>query len=113
MKILQISKSAIDLFRTKFCPSGCTIPDEVNGITVCVDNNNKVVDFEMYDSEDTPLHSSTMCHAFDTEISKKYYRAYDDTHRLFHYCSWEVYYKRVTPHFKLPAEVYCINHFEG
>jgi len=113
MKILQIGKSAIDLFRTKFCPNGCTIPDEVDGITVCYDSNNRVVEYEMYDSENTPLHSSKMCHVWGHEASMKYYGANDDTHRLFNYCSWEVYYKRVTPHFKLPAEVYCINHFEG
>jgi len=111
MKILQISKSAIDLFRTKFCPSGCTIPDEVDGITVCYNNNNKVVDFEMYDIEDKPLHSSTGCEVFGE--SDKYYSANDDTHRLFHYCSWGVYYKRVEPHIEVPSKVYVINHFEG
>ena len=111
MKILQINKPAINLFRAKFCPDGCTIPDEVYGITVCYDNNNKVVDFEMYDSEDTPLHSSTGCRVLGE--SDKYYGSNDDMHRLFNYCSWEVYYKRVTERSRLPAKVYVINHFEG
>ena len=111
MKILQINKMAIDLFRTKFCPDGCTIPDEVDGITVCYDNNNKVVDFEMYDIEDKPLHSSTGCSVLGE--SDKYYGSNDDMHRLFNYCSWEVYYKRVNERSRLPAKVYVINHFEG
>lgn len=113
MKILQISKSAIDLFRTKFCPNGCSIPNEVNGITVIYDCNNSVSEYEMYDSEDKPLHSSKMCHVWGHEASMKYYGANDDTHRLFHYCSWEVDYNRVTHCILLPAKVYCINHFEG
>ena len=111
MKILQINKSAIDLFRTKFCPDGCTIPDEVDGISVCYDNNNKVVDFEMYDIEDKPLHSSTGCWVLGE--SDKYYGSNDDMHRLFNYCSWEVYYKRVEPHYGFSTKVYTINHFEG
>ena len=109
MKILQINKSAIDDFAEKYCPNGCTIPDEVDGITVCYDNNNKVVDFEMYDSEDKHLYDPK----FGYDPDRRYDKAYDDIHRLFNYAFYEVSDKRAKPHLGFSAKVYSINHLEG
>ena len=108
MKILQINKSAIDDFAEKYCPNGCTIPSEVDGITVCYNNLNKVVDYEMYDSEDNHLYDPKL--SFD--LDRRYDKAYDDIHRLFNYAFYEVSDKRAKPHLGFSAKVYSINHLE-
>lgn len=110
MKILQINKSAIDDFARKYCPMGCTIPSEVDVITVCYDNCNKVVDYEMCDSEDKLLCDPKFSYIF---ADRKYDKAYDDLHRLFNYAFYEVSDKRAKPHLGFSAKVYSINHLEG
>jgi len=55
MKIVQINKSAVDDFRTVFCGNDCAIPEEVDGITFAVDRHNTMIDYEMYDTDDSVI----------------------------------------------------------
>tara|TARA_R100001163_G_scaffold37066_1_gene28350 strand:- start:116 stop:394 length:279 start_codon:yes stop_codon:yes gene_type:complete len=55
MKIIQVNKSAVDDFRTVFCRNDCAIPEEVDGITFAVDRHNTMIDYEMYDTDDSVI----------------------------------------------------------
>ena len=55
MKIIQVNKSAVDDFRTVFCRNDCAIPEEVDGITFAVDGHNTIIDYEMYDTNDSVI----------------------------------------------------------
>jgi len=55
MKIIQVNKSAVDDFRTVFCSNDCAIPEEVDGITFAVDRHNTMIDYEMYDTDDSVI----------------------------------------------------------
>ena len=55
MKIMQISKSAVDDFRTVFSKNDCAIPENVDGIVFAVDGHNTIIDYEMYDTNDSVI----------------------------------------------------------